>query len=424
MNIVLKKITISDAKSPFNGLVKDVLISNGIITKIDDNITLETDKIVAGENLLLSPGWVDIFSNFCDPGYEFKETLNSGAATALSGGYTSVFTLPNTSPIVATKSQVEYIVNANQHLPITIYPLGAITKNIEGKELAEMYDMQNSGAIAFSDGLKPVQNAELVLKALQYIKATNATLIQMPIDATIGKHGLMNEGIHSTQMGLQGIPSIGEHLIIQRDIELLRYTNSKLHITGISTAKSVEMIQDAKAEGLNITCSVTPYHLFFCEEDILNYDTNLKVNPPLRSRADMMSLRNAVTDGTIDCIASHHAPQDWDNKVCEFQNASFGMIGLQTTFTALQTVLPELCNERLTQLFSTNARNIFNLPDTTITEGAFAELTLFSRKGNSTLTESNNLSKSFNTPFANNQLNGKIIGTINKGILSLNQTNL
>ena len=422
MNIVLKKITISDSKSPYNGLVKDVFISNGIVAKIDDNIIVEADKIVSGENQILSPGWVDIFSNFCDPGYEFKETLNSGAATALAGGYTSVFTLPNTNPVVATKSQVEYIVNANQHLPINIYPLGAITKNIEGKELAEMYDMQNSGAIAFTDGLKPVQNAELVLKALQYIKATNNTIIQMPIDATIGKHGLMNEGIHSTQMGLQGIPSIGEYLMIQRDIELLRYTNSKLHITGISTAKSIEMIQQAKAEGLNITCSVTPYHLFFCEEDILNYDTNLKVNPPIRSRADMMALRNAVTDGTIDCIASHHAPQDWDNKVCEFQNASFGMIGLQTTFTALQTVLPELINERLTQLFSTNARIIFNLPNVIIEEGAIAELTLFSRTGNSTLTESNNLSKSFNTPFANKQLNGNIIGTINKGILSLNQT--
>jgi len=422
MNIVLKKITISDSKSPYNGLVKDVFISNGIVAKIDDNIIVEADKIVSGENQILSPGWVDIFSNFCDPGYEFKETLNSGAATALAGGYTSVFTLPNTNPVVATKSQVEYIVNANQHLPINIYPLGAITKNIEGKELAEMYDMQNSGAIAFTDGLKPVQNAELVLKALQYIKATNNTIIQMPIDATIGKHGLMNEGIHSTQMGLQGIPSIGEYLMIQRDIELLRYTNSKLHITGISTAKSIEMIQQAKAEGLNITCSVTPYHLFFCEEDILNYDTNLKVNPPIRSREDMMALRNAVTDGTIDCIASHHAPQDWDNKVCEFQNASFGMIGLQTTFTALQTVLPELINERLTQLFSTNARIIFNLPNVIIEEGAIAELTLFSRTGNSTLTESNNLSKSFNTPFANKQLNGNIIGTINKGILSLNQT--
>ena len=423
MNIVLKKITISDSKSPFNGLIKDVLISNGIVTKIDDNITVEADKIVSDENQILSTGWVDIFSNFCDPGYEFKETLNSGAASALAGGYTSVFTLPNTNPVIATKSQVEYIVNANQHLPVNIFPLGAITKNIEGKELTEMYDIHKSGAIAFTDGLKPIQNAELVLKALQYIKATNTTLIQMPVDATIGKHGLMNEGIHSTQIGLQGIPAIGEHLMIQRDIELLRYTNSKLHVTGISTAKSIEMIQQAKAEGLNISCSVTAYHLFFCEEDILNYDTNLKVNPPLRTRADMMALRNALIDGTIDCIASHHAPQDWDNKICEFQNASFGMIGLQTTYVAIQTILPELSNERLTQLFSRNARSIFNLPDVTITEGANAELTLFSRKENSTLTESNNLSKSFNTPFANKELKGKIIGTINKGILSLNKTN-
>ena len=414
MNIVFKKIKIIDTNSPYNDLVKDILISNGIITKIEDNIHLTADKIIEPNNLFISPGWVDIFSNFCDPGFEYKETLTSGANAANLGGYTTVFTLPNTKPSITTKTQVEYIKNASEKLPIHIHPLGAVTKNVEGNELAEMYDMQQSGAIAFTDGLHPIQQPELLLKALQYVKATNAVIIQLPILTAISKYGLINEGIHSTQMGLPGMPDISEHIIIQRDIEILRYTNSQLHITGISTAKSIDLIRAAKAEGLNITCSVTPYHLFFCDEDIVNYNTNLKVNPPLRTQADKLALQAAVLDETIDCIASHHFPEDWDNKACEFQYAAFGMIGLQTTYTAIQTILPALSNNALVNLLSNNARNIFNLPNASIIEGATAELTVFSKTENTILTETSNKSKSFNTPFINIQLQGKIFATFVK----------
>ncbi|OIQ96016.1 dihydroorotase [mine drainage metagenome] len=419
MKILLKKVLIADANSPFDNTSKDILIDDGKIISIKDKITEKADTTIE-EELTVSPGWIDSFSHFCDPGYEFKETIETGAAAAIAGGFTHVFVLPNTLPVVQSKSQVEYIVQKSKSLGITIHPLGTVTKNIEGKDLAEMYDMHASGAIAFSDGLNPVQIPGLFLKALQYVKAFDGILIQMPIDKTIGTHGLINEGIISTQLGLPGIPAIAEEIMIKRDIELVRYTNSKLHLTGISTEKSIELIKAAKAEGLQISCSVTPYHLFFCDEDLLDYDTNLKVNPPLRSKADMLALRKAVMAGTIDCIASHHMPQNWDNKTCEFEYAKYGMIGLETSFAVVNHVLPELTDRQLINLFSTNARNIFKIASATIEEGANAELTLFNRNKTSLLTKENIKSKSNNTPFINKELKGKVVGIINKGQLFLN----
>ncbi len=420
MKILLRKVLVADVNSSFDNSVKDILIDEGKIVSIKDNITEPADTIIEEPGLTVSPGWIDVFSHFCDPGFEFKETIETGAAAAASGGFTHVFVLPNTQPLVQSKSQVEYIVQKSKSLPVNVHPLGAITKNIEGKDLAEMYDMHASGAIAFSDGLYPIQTPGLFLKALQYVKAFDGILIQMPIDKTIGTHGLVNEGIISTQLGLPGIPAIAEEIMIKRDIELIRYTNSKLHLTGVSTEKSIQLITDAKAEGLLISCSVTPYHLFFCDEDLQDYDTNLKVNPPLRSKSDMLALRKAVLDGTIDCIASHHMPQNWDNKTCEFEYAKNGMIGLETSFATVNHILPELSNEQLIQLFSENARHIFQLTSATIAEGSTAEITLFNRKKTSVLTKENIKSRSSNSPFVNKELTGKVIGIINKGQLFLN----
>ena len=228
--------------------------------------------------------------------------------------------------------------------------------------------------------------------------------------------GLMHEGIISTRLGLPGIASIGEELMIKRDIGLLQYTNSRLHITGVSTAKSIELIREAKATGLHITCSATPYHLYFCDEDLESYDTNLKVNPPLRNKEDREALRMAVLDGTIDCIATHHIPQHWDDKVCEFEYAKNGMIGLQTSFAVVNTLLPQLTADRLVQLFSASARTIFGLPLITVEEDTLADFTLFNRDENSILAKENSRSKSINTPFLNVPLQGKIKGIISKEI--------
>jgi len=414
MKILLKKVLIAQPSSVINNTVKDILIDNGVIQTIQDNITAEVDTVFEDENIIVSPGWVDCFSHFCDPGFEYRETLETGSKAALAGGFTNVFVLPNTFPVIQNKSQVEYIIQNSKQLPINISPIGALSKNIEGKELAEMYDMYNSGAIAFSDGLQPVQTSGFLLKALQYVKAFNGTVIQMPIDKTISYNGLINEGIVSTQLGLPGIPSIAEEIIIKRDIDLLRYTESKLHFTGITTAKSIELIKSAKAEGLQISCSVTPYHLFFCDEDLKQYDTNLKVNPPLRSRADMFAIQQAVLNGDIDCIASHHLPYNNDEKNCEFENAKNGMISLQTAYSSINHILPTLSNGTIANLFSYNASTIFGLPKINIQEGAIANLTLFTRTDKTILTKENNKSKSFNTPFADKELNGKVIGVVTK----------
>lgn len=420
MKILLRQATIADPDSAYNGQVCDILINEGMISKIAAKISETADEVVEADGLTVSPGWVDLFSHFCDPGYEYKETLETGAAAAASGGYTHVFVLPNTQPIVDNKTQVEYISRKSGDLPVTIHPLGAITKGTEGKDLAEMYDMRSSGAIAFSDGLNPVQSPGLFVKALQYVKALDGVLIQVPLDKSIGAGGLINEGVISTRLGLPGIPALAEEVIIKRDIDLLRYTQSKLHITAVSTENGLALIKAAKAEGLNITCSITPYHLFFCDEDLQTYDTNLKVNPPLRSKADMLALREAVLNGTVDCIASHHLPQDWDNKTCEFEYAKNGMTGLQTVFAVVNHLLPEISAKRINALFSLNARNIFGLPAVKIVEGAAADLSLFTKSGTTLLTKQQIRSKSFNTPFLDTELNGKVLGIIHKGNLILN----
>lgn len=421
MKILVKQAVIADPGSPYHGQTTDILINGEQISKIAPNISDTADEIIDATGALVSQGWVDIFSHFCDPGYEYRETLETGAAAAAAGGFTRVFVLPNTLPVVDSKSQVEYICQKSRSLPVTIQTLGAITRGTEGKDLAEMYDMKQSGAAAFSDGILPVQSPGLFVKALQYVKAFDGTLVQVPLDKSIGAGGLINEGVISTRLGLPGIPALAEEVIIKRDIDLLRYTQSRLHITGVSTRNGLRFIEAAKKEGLNISCSVTPYHLFFCDEDMQSYDTNLKVNPPLRTREDMLALREAVVNGVVDCIASHHIPQDWDNKTCEFEYAKNGMTGLETSFAVVNHLLPELPADQLVRLFSLQARSLFHLPATPIKEGAAAELTIFSRTAQTLLSRTQLKTKSANTPFLERELNGKVLGIVHKGKLTINQ---
>ncbi|MFZ1328038.1 MAG: dihydroorotase, partial [Chitinophagaceae bacterium] len=275
MNLLIKQAKVVDPSSPFNGQLADIFIEKGMITKIGTSITDKADKEISVDGLCVSPGWVDVFANFADPGYEFKETLETGAAAAAAGGYTDVLVIPNTNPCIHNKAGVEYIAQKSKSLPVNVHPIGAITKNTEGKELAEMYDMKASGAVAFSDGINSVQSAGLLVKALQYVKAFDGILVQIPDDKSINPHGLMNEGIVSTRLGLPGKPAMAEELIVARDIKLTRYAGSKLHFTGVSTKKSLEYIKRGKDSGASVSCSVTPYHLFFCDEDLQGYNTNL-----------------------------------------------------------------------------------------------------------------------------------------------------
>lgn len=421
MKVLIQQATIVAPSSPYNGLIKDILIDKGVIADMGDQLSDTEAQVIAQPGLHVSIGWMDIFAHFCDPGLEYRETLETGAAAAAAGGFTDVMVLPNTNSAVHNKSQVEYIVQKAKALPVNIYPIGAVTKNAEGNELAEMYDMQQSGALAFGDGINAIQNSGLLIKALQYVKTFDGTIIQIPDDRSIGAHGLMNEGIVSTQLGLPGKPMMGEELIVARDIKLARYADSRLHFTGVTSPKSLEYIKRAKEGGIKVTCSVTPYHLFFNEEDLRTYDTNLKVNPPLRDANSQAALLQALLDGTVDCIASHHIPYNYDNKVCEFEYAKNGMTGLESLFGAvLSMVNGEWSIGTLVEKLSVAPRKIFGLPVPVIEKGAAASLTLFNPDTAYVFDETMIRSKSKNSAFVGKPLKGKVIGIVNKEQLILN----
>jgi len=411
MTILIEKATVVDRNSPHDGKVCDILVEDGRIKAIGTGLKATADVTVRHPGLHVSPGWVDPFAHFGDPGYEYKETLVTGAAAAAAGGYTDVFVLPNTKPVLDSKTQIEYVMRASAGLPVTVRPIGAVTRGLEGKNLAEMYDMRNSGAVAFSDGTLPVQAAGLLLKGLQYVKAIDAVIIQIPDDRTVGANGLMNEGVISTRLGLPGKPMMAEELMVARDIKLARYTESKLHFTGVTSPRSLEYIRRARESGLAVSCSVTPYHLFFTDADLTDYDTNLKVYPPLRDPSTVQALRKAVLEGVVDAIATHHQPHEFDSKVVEFEYAKPGMSSLETAYAALRTALPDLPVSRTVELLSSGPRTIFGLGQPVIAEGREAILSFFDPAGTTTLTTS--ASKSKNNPFLGKTLQGRVWGMLN-----------
>ncbi len=418
MTILVRKATIKDKFSSHYNQQLDVLISNSTIVEIAENIQTTADEVIEAENLFLSPGWVDIFVTGNDPGFEYKDDLTSTSYSAAKGGFTHVFLTPNTQPVVQNKSLVQYVTDKKTQYPVQLHPIGAITKNTDGKELTEMVDMKLAGAIAFGDGTKSIQSAGLLIKALQYVKAFDGIVIQIPDDQSVAPHGLMNEGIISTQIGLPGKPALAEEIMVARDIELARYTNSKLHITGITLAKSVDMIKKAKSEDLNITCSTSYHHLVFTENELLKgYSTNFKLNPPLRSENDRLALLEGVKDGTIDCVSSHHTPQNKDAKICEFEYAGYGVIGLQAAFGVMNSTGLEI--DQILDAICFKPRQIFNL-DSHIEVGSKVDLTLFDLSGSYVISKENLVSKSENSPYLGKTLTGKVIATLQQDKFYIN----
>ncbi len=423
MQLHIRKARVIDPQSKYHDKVVDLLIEDGIIKAIGGSVKPNAGaKKIEAKGLCVSPGWVDVFADYREPGYEHKETIASGLAAAAAGGFTDVLLAPNTQPELSTKSIIQYVLGKAVGNIVGLHPIGAVSQNTEGKDLAEMLDMRAHGAVAFSDGWKPVQQASLMLKALEYVKAFHGTVIGLPVDASLAAGGLMNEGIVSTGLGMAGIPELAETIMLHRDIELLRYTDSKLHITGISTAASVDMVRKAKAEGLAVTCSVTPYHLALTDDALTTYYSLYKVTPPLRTEDDRQALIIGIQDGTIDCIASHHRPQEWDAKTKEFEYAADGMAIQQSAFNILWDALNEYISpERLVEIMSIIPRDIFGLPVPEIQKGSAATLTLFTTTGTHALTKTNIKSLSHNDPFIGKELAGKVIGIINHQQVHLNK---
>lgn len=420
MKLLLKSVKIVDPGSKYNGKVLDIHIQDRLIIKIGKNLVVSGTKVLDFKNACVSPGWFDLNVNFTDPGLETKEDILSGVKAAMKGGITGLALMPNTQPPVHSKSEVEYIVNKSKELPVAVFPVGALSRNREGKDIAEMYDMQLSGAVAFSDGNRSVGDAGLMSRALLYAKGLNALLISYAEDASIAPKGKMNEGEMSTLLGIKGIPALAEELMISRDIFLSEYTDAAVHFTSVSTARSAELIRAAKKKGLKVTADVSVNNLFFDESVLSDFDSHYKVKPPLRTKEDVKALKSALKDGTIDAICSQHTPEDIEHKNVEFEIAGYGMIGLQTFFSLSWMSLSRSMElDQLIDKIAIAPRRILGLPVPEIKEGGVADITLFDPAMEWELKEKDIESKSKNTPLTGKMLTGKAIAIINRGKLNL-----
>jgi dihydroorotase len=398
----------------------DILIEDGHIKAIGQNLEAPTGaQIIEEEGLHVAPGLFDLHANFRDPGYEWKEDFNSGMLAAAKGGFTGVLSMPSTLPTVDNKSQVEYVQKICSGKLVNVHPAASITKGLKGMELTEMFDMSKSGALAFTDDKHSLQHAGVMKLALLYTKNFSGIVMNQANDNSISAEGHMNEGLTSTKLGLKGVPSLAEDLMTARDIQLCEYTEGRLHFSCVSTADSVAQIRAAKAKGLNITADVAIHNLVLNETACEGFDTRYKVHPVLRTQKDIDALVEGLKDGTIDAICTDHRPEDIENKKVEFDNAEFGMIALQTAFPLACQLEKEIGLEGIVEKMSINPRKVLGLEAASIEEKAAANLFLFNPKTEWTLEEADIASKSKNSPFIGKQLQGKILGVVNNGMIQL-----
>ena len=415
--MLIKSAKVVDPYSPHNGKTVDILIKGGKISEIGKSLQAGGKiREFSAKNLHVSPGWFDMNVHFRDPGFEYKEDIISGAVAAAFGGFTGVACMPDTDPPLHTKSEIEYVENKAKGLAVDVYPIGAISRNLEGKDMAEMYDMKTEGAVAFSDGKHSIENSQLKSLAILYAKGFDGLMMSYCEEGKIAHDGKMNESETSTVLGLKGIPALAEELHVARNIFLAEYHDAKIHFSTISTAKSADLIRQAKKKGLKITAEVAVHNLVLDDTLLEGFDSNFKVKPPLRNKKDITALIKGLKDGTIDVICSDHSPEDEESKKVEFDRAAFGIIGLETAYAAVNTSIGDkLSQEELIAKLAINPRKILQLEVPTVKEGTEANLTFFDPKKEWTFTENDIRSKSRNTPFVGTKFTGRALAISNKG---------
>ena len=416
--ILLKSGRIIDpfSKKTFNG---DLLIESGKISKISDSISTKGKdyKVIDCKGLVVTHGFCDMHVHFREPGREDKETLESGSYSALAGGFTQVCTMANTNPVIDSPEHIHYIVSKSQKLPIDIFPIGAVSKGMKGEELTEMLLMQKNGAIAFSDDGVPIQNAQFMKLALTYSKMLNVPIMNHAEDIFLRNDGVMNASSTSNNLGLKGNTSLGEAVMVYRDLLLAESLNSKLHLLHLSTKEAVDLLKQFKSKKQLITAEVSPHHLYFVDEDIDSFDTNLKVAPPVRSKKDRKALIEGIKSGLIDCIATDHAPHTLEDKETTFNEAAFGMIGLESCFGVVNKVLVKengMSLKSLIEKITVNPRKVMNLEANLFATGSKAQITIFDPNEKWKFKNSHILSKSSNSPFIGKDLVGKVKFVISK----------
>lgn len=410
MNLLIRNATVYNPQSSSHKKTVSVHLVDGKINTIGEKSTVKATEI-NGEGCWLMPGFFDLNANAGEPGLETREDLNTAEQAAAAGGFTGLALMPNTQPPIHARSEVEYLKKQAQNRLVDFYPLGTLSQKREGVDLSEMFDMQRSGAVAFTDGNRPVQDAGLMMRALQYAKGLDALIFSFAEDEKIAGGGQIHEGEMSTLLGMKGIPAMAEELMIARDLYLSEYTQSRIHFSTISTARSVELIRAAKKLGLPVTCDIAAYHLILTDEKLDSFDSNYKTKPPLRTKPDVKALIAGLKDGTIDAIVSQHTPYEIEHKDVEFQIASYGMIGLQTVFPLLRQagLSPEILVEKL----SINPRKILRQNEPVFAKGETANLVLLQPDAEWIFTKKNNLSRSANSPFIGSKLKGKVLLTLN-----------
>lgn len=417
MEGIFRRVKIIDPNSVHHHQIRDVWVKDGEILDIKSNIkTSKKIPEMVSPKSCLSPGWIDVGSISGEPGNEHRETLESLSRAAVAGGYTSVCCFPNTKPVIHSKSEVSFIKNKSEKLPVHILPIGAISKDCKSLEMAEILQMKEAGAVAFSDGMVSIQNGGLLIRALEYMKLIpDSILINCSNDHFIAGHGQIHEGKTSTSLGLRGLPSLAESVNVQRDLSILKYTDSKLLIHKISSFESLSFIKNEKSIQKKIYASVSIFNLIFEDHDLASFNVNLKLDPPLRGSKDRKALLKGINDGVIDIICSDHTPWDAEKKDLEFQSSSFGAISLETAFAAFNTYLSKELNlDHWVQSVSLNPASILHLPMHTIEVGNLCDLSWFNPELEWSCKAEDIHSISKNSPFIGKTLKGKVLGTWTK----------